>query len=64
MTVWIHFRIAKQRCHSVLETLGNEVLQSFGFLMHLIPGVLEHVVKEQFQQTMVPHEFPGAALPC
>ena len=38
------------------------MLQALGFVVDFIPGKIEHVVKETFQQAMVAQNFQGSAL--
>jgi hypothetical protein len=58
MAMRIDFRIAEDRRYPIFKSLRDEVFQPFCFLMHFVPGVLQHVVKKQFQQMVVPHQFP------
>jgi hypothetical protein len=62
MAVRIDRRIAQNRRHAILESFGNKVLQTFGFVMHFIPGVFENIVQKEFQQPMMAHNFPAALL--
>ena len=57
----IDFGIAQDRGHAIFKALGDEVLQPFRLLVHFVPGVLQNVVQEQLQQTMVPDQLPRAA---
>ena len=59
MAMRIDFRIAENRRDPIFKSLRDEVFQPFCFLVHFVPGVLQNVVKKQFQQTMVPDQFPG-----
>ena len=58
MPVRIDFRIAEDRRDPIFKSLRDEVFQPFCFLVHFVPGVLQNVVKKQFQQTVVPDQFP------
>ena len=58
MPVRIDFRIAQNRGDSIFKSLRDEVFQPFCFLVHFVPGVLQNVVKKQFQQAVVPDQFP------
>jgi hypothetical protein len=49
MAVRIERRIAQDSCHAILKSFGNEVLEAFGFVVHLVPGVFENIVQEKFQ---------------
>ena len=64
MAMWIEFRVTQDRRHAIFETLGNEVLQTLGFLVNLIPGILQHIVEEQFEEAMMPHQLPGPPFAC
>ena len=58
MPVRIDLRIAEDRRDPIFKSFRDEVLQPFCLFMHFIPRVLQNVVKKQFQQTMVPDQFP------
>ena len=58
MTVRVDLRISEDCRDAIFEPFRDEVLESFGLLMHFIPGVLEYIMKKQFQETMMPHELP------
>ena len=59
MPVRIEFRIAENRRDPIFKSLRDEVFEPFCFLVHFVPGVLQNVVQKQFEQTMVPDQFPG-----
>ena len=61
MPVRVDFGIAQDRGHAVFETLGDEVFQPFGLLVHFVPGILQNVMQEEFEQAVMADEFPGAA---
>ena len=42
----INLRVAENCGDAIFKALGNEVFQTFGFLMHFVPGVFEDVVQE------------------
>lgn len=46
MAMGIEFRIAQDRSNSIFEPLGDEVLQTLGFFVNFIPGILQNVVQE------------------
>lgn len=54
----IDLGIAEDCRDPIFKPFGDEVLEPFGLFMHLVPGVLQHVMKKQFQQTVVPNQFP------
>ena len=56
--VRIDLRISQQSRHSILEALGNKMLQALCFFVNFVPGIFEDVVEKQFQQAMVPYDLP------
>ena len=50
----IHLRIAKLRCDSVFQLFRNEMLQPLRLFVNFIPAVIEYIVQETFQQSMMP----------
>jgi len=54
MPVWISFRIPQFRGDPVFKRLGDEVLQPFRFIVNLVPRIVQEIVEETFQQTVVP----------
>ena len=54
----IDLRIAQDCCHAIFKSFRDEVFQPFRLIVYLIPGILQNVMEKQFQQTMVPHQFP------
>ena len=58
MTMRVDLGISEDRRDAIFEAFRDEVLEPFGLLMHFIPGVLEYIMKKQFQETMMPHELP------
>jgi hypothetical protein len=54
----IDFGIAEDRRNPIFKSLRDEVLKPFCFLVHFVPGILQDVVKESFQQAMVSDQFP------
>ena len=54
MHVRIDFWIAEDRRDPIFKSLRDEVFKPFCFLVHFVPGVLQNVMKKQFQQTVVP----------
>jgi hypothetical protein len=53
----INIGIAQLGGNPVLQSLGNVVLQAFGFFVNFIPGVIQEVVKKSFQEPMMAHNF-------
>lgn len=62
MSVRIGFRIFQFRRYAVFQFLRDEVFEPFGFLMDLIPAVVEKIVKEAFEQPMVPNDLQSSFL--
>ena len=58
MSMRIDFRIAENRGNPIFKSLRDEVFQPFCFLVHFVPGVLQNVVQKQFQQAVMPDQFP------
>lgn len=54
----IDFRIAEDRRDPIFKSLGDEVFKPFCFLVHFVPGVFQNVVEKQFQQAVMPDQFP------
>lgn len=54
----VYFRVAEYRRDAIFKTLGDEVLQALGLIVYLVPGVLQNIVKKQFEQPVVAHQFP------
>lgn len=46
VAVRVDFGIAENRCEPILEPFGDEMLQSLGFFVDFVPGVLQNVVEE------------------
>jgi len=63
MPVRVDFGIAENCSNAVFKTLGDKVLQPLRFLMHFVPGILQNVMQEEFEQAMMADQFPGAAFP-
>ncbi len=62
VAVRVKLGISQNRGNPILEALRDEVLQALGFVVDLVPGVLENVVQEELQQAMVPNQLPSPAL--
>lgn len=58
MSMWVDLRIAENSRHSIFKSFRNKVLKPLGFLMHFVPGILQNIVKKQFQQAVMPDQFP------
>ena len=53
-------RISELGGNPVLQTLGNEMLQPFRFFVHLVPGVVQELVQEAFQEPVMAQHFESA----
>lgn len=62
MSVRVDFRVAQDSGDAILKTLRDEVFQPLCLLVHLVPGVLQDIVKKEFEQSVMADEFPCAAL--
>jgi len=60
MSVRVCFGIAQLGGNAVLKPFGDEMLQALRFFMNLVPGIVEHVVQEAFEQPMVPNHLQRA----
>jgi hypothetical protein len=58
MPVRVDFRIAEDRRDPIFKSLRDKMFKPFCFFMHFVPRVLQNVMKKQFQQTMMPDQFP------
>ena len=47
--------------HSLFEGLGDEVLQSFGFVVQLFNGVAEHFKEEGFNEPVMANDLKGSS---
>lgn len=63
VAVRVDFRIAKDCRYPVLKTLGNEMLQPLCLFVDFVPGVLQNIMEKQFEQPMMPHQFPRSLFP-
>jgi len=57
----VDLRVAQDRGDAIFKALRDEVFQSLRFLVHLVPGVLQNIVKKEFEQSVMADEFPRAA---
>ena len=62
MAMRVCLRIAQFRRDTLLQTLGYEMLQPFRLVVDLIPGIIQKVMQETLQQTVVAQNFQGAHL--
>jgi len=59
----VDFGIAENGGYSIFKTLGDEVFQSLGLLVYFVPRILQNVMQEEFQETVMPHQFPRPPFP-
>jgi hypothetical protein len=57
MPVRVDGRVAQLGCHSLFEGLGDEVLQSFGFVVQFFNGVAEHFEEEGFYEPVMTNDL-------
>jgi hypothetical protein len=62
MPMRIYFRIAEDGRDPIFKSFRDEMFEAFRFLVHFVPGVLQNVVEKQFQQTVMPDQFPRPPL--
>ena len=56
----VGLRIPQFGGDSILEFFRYEVLQALGFFVNLVPSVIEKIVQELFEQTMMTAYFESA----
>ena len=59
INVWV----AKLGRDPVLQAFRDVVLKTFRLVMNFIPGKIEHIMKESFEQTMMAQDLCSPALP-
>ena len=60
VAVGIDPRITQPRGDAIFQAFRNVVFQALGFLMHLVPGVIEDVMEKTLEQTVVADHLEGA----
>ena len=55
-------RIAEERIHTRFELIGDMMLQLFGLVVHLIPGISQRFGQIELEQPVVAHDFERDAL--
>ena len=53
MSVWICFGVTQLRGDTILKLFGDKMLQALRLLMDVLPGIIENVMKEAFEQPMM-----------
>lgn len=53
MSVGVEFRVSENCSDTVFKLLGNEMFKPLSLFVNLVPRILEDLVQEQFQETMV-----------
>ena len=61
--VRVDFGVAENGGDPIFETLRDEVFQPLGLVMDLVPGILQNVMQEEFQEAVMPHQFPRPPFP-
>jgi len=64
MPMRINRRISEFGGDPCLKTLGDEVFQALGLLMHFFERVVEHLIKKCLDQSVVAHHFQSPPLAC
>jgi len=57
VSVRVGFRIAQFGRDTILQFFRNEMLQTLGFFVNLLPRVIKHIVKEPLEKAMMPHDL-------
>jgi hypothetical protein len=61
--VRVDLGVAENSGDPVFKTLGDEMFQPLGLLVHFVPGVLQNIMQEELEQTVMSHQFPCPSLP-
>jgi hypothetical protein len=61
--VWIGFRVAQFRGDAIFKPLRDEMFQPFRLIVNLVPRVVEEIMEETLQQTVVAKNLQSAHLP-
>ena len=61
--VRVDFRVAENGGDPIFKPLRDDVLQPLCLLVHFVPGILQDIVKKQFEQAVMSHQFPRPSFP-
>ena len=61
--MWIGLRIPQFGCDAIFQPLRDEMFQPFRLLVNLVPRVVEEIMEEALQQTMMAKNFQSSHLP-
>ena len=64
IAVWIVRRPAQHLVDPLNEPFGDDVLELFRFVVHLVPTHPHHLHQEQLHESMPPEDQTGQLLPC
>ena len=64
MSVRIELWMAQLCCNSRFKSFGDEVLKTFRFVMHFVPGIIEDLMQKCFDQAMMLHDLKSSLSPC
>lgn len=64
VAVGVELGVAELGGDALFEALGDEVLEALGLLVDLVPGVVEDLVEEGFEEAMVADDLEGALAAC
>ena len=53
----IGFRVAQFRGDAIFQPLRDEVFQTFRLVVNFVPGIIENIVQEALQQTVMAKNF-------
>ena len=59
----INVRVAKLGRDPIFQAFRDVVLKAFRLVMNFIPGKIEHIMKESFEQTMMAQDLCRPTLP-
>jgi hypothetical protein len=61
MSVRVCLGITQLGGNAVLKPFRDKMFESLRFFMNLVPGIVEHVVQEAFEQAMVANHFQSSS---
>lgn len=61
--MWIGFRVPQFRGDPIFESFRDEMFKPFRLIVNLVPRVVEEIMEEALQQTVVTKDLQSAHLP-
>ena len=61
--MWVELRVSEYSGDAFLETLGDEVLQAFSFIVKFIDGVVQYLVEKGLDQPVMTNDLEGTPFP-